>query len=291
MNIITLFLVLVGSSVFAAESNVTTTASTNLTLIIDGYPYRDVRIKDSTPATVTILHSSGVAVLPIAKLPPELQKQLAYDPAKAAEWTRSQQAQEAEWTRSQQAQKAEKEILRLVTEIAKHLYSVRLLAAGGHNIPNRTEMVVVAETDGDMYSLESPRGYSSFYITDGGNHGFSGAICETGAAVFNTLLHVKGNQAFIMCGYKTADWLGSQYFVVTSIQQLDAESWCGLAEVYEKAGEIEESIVALRHAVKLRPDYAEAWLALATAYRQAGKIDNADRAAERAKELKPELFK
>ena len=41
-----------------------------------------------TPATVTIFHKTGVATIPLGKLPPDLQKQLGYDSQKAAEWTK-----------------------------------------------------------------------------------------------------------------------------------------------------------------------------------------------------------
>lgn len=64
---------------------------TNLTLTVDGVTYNDVRFGRVTPASVTIFHATGVATIPLAKLPPELQRQFGYDPQKAAEWQVAQQ--------------------------------------------------------------------------------------------------------------------------------------------------------------------------------------------------------
>jgi hypothetical protein len=69
---------------------------TNLTLTIDGITYNNVRFVHPTPATVTIFHSTGVATIPLAKLPSDLQKQFNYDPQAAAQWTAAQQKADAE---------------------------------------------------------------------------------------------------------------------------------------------------------------------------------------------------
>ena len=53
---------------------------------IDGFSYQDVRWDRLTPAAVTIFHKTGVATIPLSKLPPELQKQFGYDPRVAAAW-------------------------------------------------------------------------------------------------------------------------------------------------------------------------------------------------------------
>ncbi|HTS19851.1 MAG TPA: hypothetical protein VMP11_19905 [Verrucomicrobiae bacterium] len=69
---------------------------TNLTLTIEGITYHNVRFVHPTPATVTIFHSTGVATIPLAKLPPALQKQFGYDPQAAAQWQAEQQKRDAE---------------------------------------------------------------------------------------------------------------------------------------------------------------------------------------------------
>lgn len=68
----------------AAGDVTSNTASNSIT--IDGTTYEDVRWGRLTPATVTIYHKTGIATVPLASLPPELQKQLGYDPEKAAKW-------------------------------------------------------------------------------------------------------------------------------------------------------------------------------------------------------------
>ena len=65
---------------------------TNLTLTIDGVTYRNARFGRTTPADVSILHATGVATVPLEKLPPELQKRFGYDPQEAAEYRAAQQA-------------------------------------------------------------------------------------------------------------------------------------------------------------------------------------------------------
>ena len=65
---------------------------TNLTLTIDGVTSRNVRFGRTTPAEVSIFHATGVATVPLEKLPRELQKRFGYDPQEAAEYRAAQQA-------------------------------------------------------------------------------------------------------------------------------------------------------------------------------------------------------
>lgn len=51
-------------------------------LTIDGFIYQDPWFERVTTNTVTIFHSTGIATIPLAKLPLELQKQLGYDPVR-----------------------------------------------------------------------------------------------------------------------------------------------------------------------------------------------------------------
>ena len=69
---------------------------TNLTLTVDGITYNNVRFVRPTPATVTIYHSTGVATIPLAQLPPDLQKRFGYDPKAATQWELAQQQIEAQ---------------------------------------------------------------------------------------------------------------------------------------------------------------------------------------------------
>lgn len=56
---------------------------TNPILTVNGVTYSNVTFRTVTPSTVTIFHSTGIATLPLAALPPDVQKSLGYDPEKA----------------------------------------------------------------------------------------------------------------------------------------------------------------------------------------------------------------
>jgi hypothetical protein len=49
----------------------------------DGKVYQDVKVLNSQPDSVTILHHDGGATIPLANLPKPIQDQFHYDPAKA----------------------------------------------------------------------------------------------------------------------------------------------------------------------------------------------------------------
>ena len=85
-------------SVFAAESNVTIT--------VDGITYSNVTFGAVTPATVKVFHSSGIAVLPLAKLSPELQQRFGYAPQKAGQYLQT----EAQRRSSEQAAEKQKKL-------------------------------------------------------------------------------------------------------------------------------------------------------------------------------------
>ena len=81
-------------SAFAAESN--------LTLTVDSVTYSNVTFGTVTPSSVTIFYRTGIARIPLEKLPPELQKQFSYDPQKAADWQKREQQATAERQKAEQ---------------------------------------------------------------------------------------------------------------------------------------------------------------------------------------------
>lgn len=90
-----------------AEEIATNSPALNLT--IDNVQYENVRWGRVTPATVTIFHRTGVAAIPLWKLPPDLQKKFGYDPQRATEWVkleRAQQQQAAAWQEAQRRKAA-----------------------------------------------------------------------------------------------------------------------------------------------------------------------------------------
>jgi hypothetical protein len=80
----------------AASNAVPSGVTSNLlpsTITIDGTTYEEARWERVTPTTVTIFHKTGVATIPLWKLPPDLQKEFGYDPQKAAAWSEAQEKQ------------------------------------------------------------------------------------------------------------------------------------------------------------------------------------------------------
>jgi hypothetical protein len=51
-----------------------------------GQTLKNIRISNVNPAQVTIVHSTGISVVPISELPTNFQSKLSYDPLKAQEY-------------------------------------------------------------------------------------------------------------------------------------------------------------------------------------------------------------
>ena len=82
------------SALVSVASNAPSTLASNAppdTITIHGIIYSNVTWRSITAATVTIYHSTGVAAIPLADLPPELQKLFRYSPQEAAAWQAAQQ--------------------------------------------------------------------------------------------------------------------------------------------------------------------------------------------------------
>jgi hypothetical protein len=68
---------------------------TNISITIDGVTYENYHWGTITPTTVSIIHRTGAATIPLEKLPPDLQKRFGYDPKKVAESRALEQKAEA----------------------------------------------------------------------------------------------------------------------------------------------------------------------------------------------------
>jgi hypothetical protein len=102
MKAFRLAVLLVVSAVVASFAGETNTLPTTIT--VDGITYSNVIWRTVTPATVSIFHQTGVASIPLEKLPPELQKRFGYDPQKAREYYQETKEREAvEAVRRQEA--------------------------------------------------------------------------------------------------------------------------------------------------------------------------------------------
>ncbi len=70
----------------------------------DGKVYQDVKVVKAEPDAVTILYQNGGARIPLANLPPELQKHFNYDPAAAKAAVAARAQAEADNAKALQAE-------------------------------------------------------------------------------------------------------------------------------------------------------------------------------------------
>ena len=75
---------------------------------ISGTTYSDATVTKTTPAAISIVHSTGMAKIPFKDLPAATQKKYGYDPAKAAEYE-AQEAQRQAEQKQRAAAQAEQE--------------------------------------------------------------------------------------------------------------------------------------------------------------------------------------
>lgn len=74
----------IAALIFAVLSVASHADETNFTLTVDGVTYSNVTFRTVTLSTVSIFHKTGIATVPLAKLPPDLQQRFGYNPEKAA---------------------------------------------------------------------------------------------------------------------------------------------------------------------------------------------------------------
>jgi hypothetical protein len=78
-----MFLISLLCCIFAAA--VVRGDDTNTAITIDGVTYENFHWGTLTPTTISVFHKTGVATIPLEKLPADLQERFGYDPKKAAE--------------------------------------------------------------------------------------------------------------------------------------------------------------------------------------------------------------
>jgi hypothetical protein len=159
-------------------------------IIVGKDQYDDCRFEPRDPINVKVIHRSGVATIPMAKLPPWLQKQLGYDPTKASEWVADLQKKKAE----QEAAKAE-------AYIKEHTYAVKYLEAAFNQVPYNSDIVVSGLYSGSMSADYTLKNASNFLIYDGDNHNIS-AKCISDSEAFYTLINAKRMHRFTFIGQK-----------------------------------------------------------------------------------------
>jgi hypothetical protein len=90
-GIIVAFMAMVAGSLFVHPL----CAQTNSTLTVDGVTYTNAVFGTVTPYAVTVKHSTGVASVPLERLPADLQQRFGYDPQKAQDYLRESTARQA----------------------------------------------------------------------------------------------------------------------------------------------------------------------------------------------------
>jgi hypothetical protein len=186
-------------------------------LIVGKEQYDNYRLVPYTPVEVKIFHRTGIAVIPIAGLPADLQKQLNYSPDKATEWLEAQQRELAE----REVARAEQQIARTKAWVKEHTYSVKYLQAAFNNVPYGTEIVTSGFYDSSMTADPLIKNASGFSIRDNEGNSF-GAVCVTDGPVFNVLMNAKRGRKFLLFGSKERH-SDVGYFVVNDVLQSDEE--------------------------------------------------------------------
>jgi hypothetical protein len=91
-------------------------------LTIDGVTYSNVTWGTVTPATVSIMHASGTATIPLEKLPAVLQKRFGYDPDRAKQYRNGEAELERQQLRQSALRKLRAQNLR---KVGNKLYDFR----------------------------------------------------------------------------------------------------------------------------------------------------------------------
>lgn len=76
---------------------------------LDGKTYTGVSVTKTTPAAISISHSSGIAKIPFANLPEPLQRKYGYNPALAAEFAAKEIARHEEIKKQAEARQQQLE--------------------------------------------------------------------------------------------------------------------------------------------------------------------------------------
>jgi hypothetical protein len=150
----------------AAPSGATSNAlPTSIT--IDGIIYSNVTWRTATAATVTIFHSTGIAAVPLWKLPPELQKRFGYDQKNAAAYLSAEQMahEHQEQQRQQQTQE------RQMQEQCKDTISGNVQAVVNGGIVINHRVFIQALIQAGINDPRTPPDYYTFLACD--NSGYA----------------------------------------------------------------------------------------------------------------------
>ncbi len=162
MKAVCVAVLLVVFAVAASFAEQTNTLPTTIT--VDGVTYSNVTWHTVTPATVTIFHETGVASIPLEKLPPELQQRFDYDPQRAAAYRAQESAAaqqhlieiQARERLRQQREAAALEAAQKEQEVQEELAREQQAVIQKANVNNNNvEVISVFQVDGAINALPS----------------------------------------------------------------------------------------------------------------------------------------
>jgi tetratricopeptide (TPR) repeat protein len=240
-------------------------------LTVNGITYSNVTFGSATPASVTILHRTGIATLPLAAVPPEIQTRFGYDKAKADAFLKADQqarrsgsspADTGRQTNPGDAPAGPRSTPQVTGQadptdtVAKlSALSLQVEAMDAMAKKDYVRMLKLAQT----MVRDNPRDENGYLWL-----GIAHSALNSGAEAiedFRQALKLKPGFAL---------------------------AWSGLGDAYGRAGRIDEAIAAYQQAVKWKPDLATAWANLGVSYSHARRGNEAIAAYQQALKLNPQ---
>jgi hypothetical protein len=218
-----LFVFAVAAS-FAEETNTLPS-----TITVDGIIYSNVTWGTVTSATVTIFHETGVASIPLEKLPSEFQQRFGYDPQKAAAYRAQESVAEQQHlieirAQEQIRQQHEAEALeaaRKQQEAQTAEQAREQLAAKQMANENNVEVIQVLHVDGAINPL--PAG------------GYVAQLALSNQTAVCSHFDEDGKRYLEDANRKYADWMTQQN---SAGQQLQVSSQSGAIILYGGKGAV-----------------------------------------------------
>lgn len=206
-------------------------------LKVNGKRYENIRWGTATPVEVVLFHKEGVARLPLAQMPPEIQQKFNYDPQKAQEYAEEQDKKKRD-------------------ERSSEFYKVGEQQAG--------EKIV---EDGPAPSFDAEIDSNRFYLVREINGMIYGPyVCAVGATMEvegNVYEVVKVNDLlFTFASVKTKDtfgpfWLKDHANVMLETLMLKVMRPTTVAEMLEKRRDERTLIMEHQHTIMTTQDMPE----------------------------------
>jgi hypothetical protein len=181
------------------------------TITVDGHTYSNVTWGAVTPATVSIIHTTGTATVPLEKLPVELQSRFGYDEAKCKAYRETQMVADIHQAEQSRLQTLRGKDLRRVGDKLYDFGALRrLIAQKAEGNRKLTDFVGQADFEDQlnhMLRIDALLGRSSEYCV----LGLVSTVRGDSLVVFDNLL----GDYVIMMNYPGARSLFAGYAIAT----------------------------------------------------------------------------